>query len=104
MQECITWVFTSPGERGTTLNGTQGVGIANAAGSLSAIRRLVFEESMVTLSELVEILRKDYKGKEYLGQYVLNRVPQYGNDEDIPDDLDRSTQDDIIGRTEQSFS
>jgi formate C-acetyltransferase len=72
------------------LNGTQGVGIANAADSLSAIRQLVFEERMVTLPELVEILRGDYRGKEHLRQYVLNRVPQYGNDEHVPDELART--------------
>jgi formate C-acetyltransferase len=70
------------------LNGTQGVGIANVADSLSAIREIVFEEKMLSLRELVEVLRDDFEN-EQLRQFVLNRVPQYGNDADIPDDLAR---------------
>ena len=71
------------------LNGTQGVGVANVADSLSAIRRMVFDEKMMTLVELVEVLKRNFEGQEQLRQYMLNRAPQYGNDLDMPDMLAR---------------
>ena len=62
----------------------QTIGAINVADSLTAIKKLVFEEKKVTMAELVEALRNNWKGKEALRQMCLN-APKYGNDDDEAD-------------------
>ncbi|MBQ2718557.1 MAG: glycyl radical protein [Clostridia bacterium] len=53
--------------------GPQGFGIANIADGLYAIRRLVYEEKLVTLTEFAEALRENY-GKPLPAEYVYPAV------------------------------
>ncbi len=62
------------------------VGIANVVDGLYVIKKLVFEEQKLSLSELKNVLASDFEGNEALRSYILNRVPKYGND---IDDVDR---------------
>jgi len=71
------------------LNGAQGVGIANVADSLSAIQQLAFVEHQMTLPALIAILKNDFNGREELRQYLKNKIPTYGNDDDRVDNLAR---------------
>lgn len=64
---------------------TECVGIPNVADSLVAIKRLVYEEKRISLSELVEILRKNWDGHDSLRLYCKNKVPKFGNDDDYVD-------------------
>jgi len=56
-------------------------GVADIANSLYALRRLVFEEQSVSLSELRGILQQDWEGREDLRQAVIHRFPRYGQDD-----------------------
>jgi formate C-acetyltransferase len=67
--------------------GPQGVGVANVGDSLSAIKKLVFEEEAVSLRELREALATDFHGKEPLRQMLANRAPKYGNDDLYADQI-----------------
>ncbi len=58
----------------------EGVGFADAIDSLAAVKKMVFDEKKVTMSELVKALRKNFKGYEKLRQMLINRAPKYGND------------------------
>ena len=71
---------------GCTYNwtGCNGQAFAAAVNSLTAIRRMVYDEKLVTLGELRLTLRDDW-GDERLRQYALNRVPKWGNDDDYVD-------------------
>jgi formate C-acetyltransferase len=71
------------------LNGTQGVGIANMADALSAIDHVVYREGKLSLTELIDTLKNNFEGSEYIHQYILNRIPRYGNDDDRADALAR---------------
>ncbi len=62
-------------------------GLADTVNSLYAIRRLVYEEKRLSLTELLAILRNNWEGEEPLRQYVLNRYTYYGNDDDDVDTL-----------------
>jgi len=68
------------------LSTVNGCGMANAADSLAAIRKIVFEERRASLPELAEALRRDLDGHEELSQVLAKRCPKYGNDDD---DVDR---------------
>ena len=62
-------------------------GFSHCVDSLAAIKKVVYEEKMVSLEKLVEALRTDWQGEERLRQYCLNRVPKYGNDDDYVDSI-----------------
>jgi len=69
-------------------SGPQAVGVGTTADSLSAIRRLVFDEKRVTGGELLRALRNNWQGAEELYALVnSSRVPHYGNDDDYADSL-----------------
>jgi len=55
------------------------VGLATAADSLAAIRKLVYEDKRLTLSQLIEILDQNWDGNEALRLYARNRLPKFGN-------------------------
>jgi len=60
--------------------GPSAVGTATVADSLFAIKKYVFEDKVLTMRELVEILKSDFEAKESLRQVLKNKVPKYGND------------------------
>ncbi|ELY4157356.1 formate C-acetyltransferase/glycerol dehydratase family glycyl radical enzyme [Cronobacter turicensis] len=63
------------------------VGIANLGNSLAAVRRLVFEQGVVTQPQLAQALNDDFAGLtgEQLRQRLINSAPKYGNDDDDVD-------------------
>ena len=65
------------------------VGIANLGNSLAAIRKLVFEEGVISKEVLMQNLRNNYEGQEgeRIRQILLNYAPKYGNDDDYVDSL-----------------
>jgi formate C-acetyltransferase len=68
-------------------SGPQGVGVANAGDSLTAIKKLCFEDGAISLVDLKEILDKNFEGHEDIRQMLLNRAPKYGNDDDYADEI-----------------
>jgi formate C-acetyltransferase len=65
----------------------QMVGIGSITDSLAAIKEVVFDESDLSLSELVEALGEDFTDREPLRQRLINKTHKYGNDDDYADDL-----------------
>ena len=63
------------------------VGMANLVDSLYAIKTLVFEEHRLTIQAFKSILDRNFEGDEELRQYIINRLPKYGNDLDEVDGL-----------------
>ncbi len=61
-------------------------GVANAADSLAALRRVVFEERRVTPPHMREILAANFEGQETL-RLQLAAAPKFGNDEPEVDAL-----------------
>ncbi len=60
-------------------------GIPDAANSLYALKRLVFEEKKVTYAQMLHILATDWEDCEELRRYVRSAYLYYGNDNDEPD-------------------
>ncbi|MBA3031278.1 MAG: hypothetical protein FP816_21025 [Desulfobacteraceae bacterium] len=61
--------------------------LATVANSLAAIQWAVFEEKLVTMAELVEHLKNNFKGAEALRQKIINFAPKYGNADPKVDDI-----------------
>ncbi len=73
--------------------GPQLVGLATVADSFAVIKKLVFEENLISLEDLRSLLGKNYRGN-YLGkkgeewrQLFINKVPKFGNDDDYVDQI-----------------
>lgn len=62
-------------------------GLPDVANSLYAIKKLVFEKSLVSLAELVRILRDDWKDAEELRLRFANSLKYYGNDNPEVDEI-----------------
>ena len=62
-------------------------GLATVVDSLTAIKKLVFDERKLTLDELREILRNDWKGEEELRERMLRDNDKYGNNLPLPDSI-----------------
>lgn len=63
------------------------IGMANLVDSLATINLLVFKEKEITLAELLRVLKDNYKGNEPLRKRIINKLPHYGNNEPLTDQL-----------------
>lgn len=63
------------------------VGIANLGNSLAAIKKLVFEDALISKETLLHNLKSNFEGSdgEKIRQLLLNYAPKYGNDDDYVD-------------------
>lgn len=64
-----------------------GCGTATAADCLMAVKKTVFDDPRISMQQFCEILKADYQGQEEFRQYLLNRIPKYGNGNQEVDDL-----------------
>ncbi len=62
-------------------------GLATTADALAAIKKLVYEDHVITLQELVAALDANYDGHELLRLRLVNKCPKFGNDDDYVDAL-----------------
>ena len=78
-KECKQWIYPSMVHDMTIV-----IGATNVADSLAAIKKVVFEDQLVSLPELIEIMDRNWEGREDIRQACLN-APKYGNDDDYVD-------------------
>ncbi|MCK4687067.1 MAG: pyruvate formate lyase family protein, partial [Candidatus Lokiarchaeota archaeon] len=57
-------------------------GFATLVDSLYNIKKLVFEEKLISLPELVQILNSNFNGQEELRQKLINKYDKWGNDKE----------------------
>jgi formate C-acetyltransferase len=81
----------------------EGVAFATTADSLTAVKKLVFEDRKVNLGELKKALEDNFEGHEALRLTLLNKAPKYGNDDDYADEvarwLSRTWTEEVFKRT-----
>lgn len=69
------------------LNGTTEImGMISAADSLTAIKKLVYEDKKMSLEELAHILDCNFEGYEK-ERKMMQACPKYGNDDEYADDM-----------------
>ncbi|MDQ0289521.1 pyruvate formate lyase family protein [Oligosphaera ethanolica] len=64
-------------------------GFASMVDSLAAIKKVVFEDGLLSIEQLQEILAKDFAGYENERQLLLRRAPKFGNDNPYVDGIAR---------------
>ncbi len=67
----------------------EGVAFATAADSLVAIKKLVYEDRVLSMDDLLEAIEANFEGHEKLRQTLINKAPKYGNDDDYADEVAR---------------
>ena len=70
-------------------------GFGTCAEALASIKKLVFEDNILSLDELLEAVNNDFENNEPLRQLMLN-VPKYGNNDAWADAIARDL-DEMIG-------
>ncbi|MCQ4923402.1 formate C-acetyltransferase/glycerol dehydratase family glycyl radical enzyme [Tissierella carlieri] len=63
-----------------------GIGLAVTSNSLAVIKKLVFEDKVTTMENLINALDANWEGYDDLRKLALD-VPKYGNDMDYVDDI-----------------
>ena len=76
-------------------------GPANLADSIVAIEGLVFEDKVMTLPELIEVLDQNFEGNEVLRQRLLNKYPKVGNDNKYVDGIESEILGYCVDATQQ---
>ena len=77
------------GGTNTALAGITIQGIICLIDSLTVIRQFVFEEKSVSMRELLDALRDDWKGHEDLRVMILRRARFFGNDDPLSNEMAR---------------
>jgi formate C-acetyltransferase len=79
-----------------------GVGLGSCTDSLAAIRYHVFDQKRLGMAELLEALAGDFQERETIRQWLWNKTPKYGNDDDYADgivvDVFNAFYDEVNGR------
>ncbi|MCD8214853.1 MAG: glycyl radical protein [Clostridiales bacterium] len=95
-RETYTDIHQPKIEGGIDLGYFEYMGYATVIDSLAAIKKLVFEDKVITLSQLKTSLENNFKGYEAIRQLLVN-APSYGNDDPYTDTigklLDKEAQD-----------
>lgn len=66
------------------------IGLGTAVDSLVAIRKAVFEDKLLSMKELLDILKSNWKDKEPLRLFIKNKYPKFGQDNSEVDILARN--------------
>ncbi len=85
-KDCRKWVYPS-----MLHHFTQVIGGTNVADAITAVRKVVFDDKLVTLPELIKIMDKNWEGREDIRQACLN-APKFGNDDDYADIVAKKVQ------------
>lgn len=77
-----------------------GIGLAESSNSLAAIKKLVFDDKICTMDEILDAMDKNWEGYESLRKQAQN-APKYGNDDDYVDDIARRIANHFYEETHQ---
>jgi len=73
--------FTNAGPRYNN-SGLYVVAVATAADSLMAIKKLVFDDEVMTMDEMLTLLETNFEGADDKRMMLVNHAPKFGNDDD----------------------
>jgi len=62
-------------------------GIGTVTDSLSVLKKHVFQEGSIAMESLMEALKENWKGHDELRQFIWNRTPFFGNDDEYADSI-----------------
>ena len=67
----------------------QGVGLGSITDALTSLKYNVFDEKRLSMVEILNVLKNNFKDGEDIRKMLVNETPKYGNDNDYADDTAR---------------
>ncbi len=67
--------------------GFLGTGLADATDSLYVIKKAIFEDKILSLKQLEQMLRENFENNERTRLFFLNKFPKFGNDNEDVDKI-----------------
>lgn len=68
------------------------IGLGTAIDSLAAVKKLVFDYKVVTMSQMMDAVENDFAGNEIVEKRCLN-APKFGNDDPYVDEIGNELED-----------
>lgn len=78
----------------------QCTGLGTITDCLSTLKKHVFEDRKVTMDEILSAVAYNFEGKEKMRQFIINRTPFFGNDDDYADSIAVKVYDDLVDAIE----
>ncbi len=78
----------------------QCTGLGTITDCLSTLKKHVFEDKKFTMDELLEAVSKNFEGSEKMRQFIMNRTPFFGNDDEYADTIAVKVYDDLVDAIE----
>ena len=97
IDDCITRGrdYYSGGARYNTTY-IQCTGLGTITDCLATLKKHVFEDKKFTMDELLKSVSKNFEGNEKMRQFILNRTPFFGNDDDYADSIAVKVYNDLV--------
>ena len=101
IDDCITRGrdYYSGGARYNTTY-IQCTGLGTTTDCLSTLKKHVFEDKRYTMDELLKAVSENFAGNEKMRQFIINRTPFFGNDNDYADSIAVKVYDDLVDAIE----
>lgn len=97
IDDCITKGkdYYSGGARYNTTY-IQCTGLGTITDCLSTLKKHVFEDKKFTMDEILKAVSENFEGNEKMRQFIINRTPFFGNDDDYADTIAVKVYDDLV--------
>ncbi|MBR1668978.1 MAG: glycyl radical protein [Bacteroidaceae bacterium] len=101
IDDCITRGrdYYSGGARYNTTY-IQCTGLGTITDCLSTLKKHVFEDKKFTMDELLDAVSHNFEGNEKMRQFIMNRTPFFGNDDEYADTIAVKVYDDLVDAIE----
>jgi formate C-acetyltransferase len=101
IDDCITrgQDYYSGGARYNTTY-IQCTGLGTITDCLSTLKKHVFEDKKFTMDEILDAVATNFEGNEKMRQFIINRTPFFGNDDDYADNIAVKVYDDLVNAIE----
>ena len=101
IDDCITrgQDYYSGGARYNTTY-IQCTGLGTITDCLSTLKKHVFEDKKFTMDEILDAVSRNFEGNEKMRQFIINRTPFFGNDDDYADSIAVKVYDDLVNAIE----
>ncbi len=77
-------------------NYIQCTGLGTVTDSFTTLKKHVFEDKSYSMDQVLTAVANNFEGEEKLRQFILNRTPFFGNDNDYADDIALRVYEDLF--------
>lgn len=71
-------------------------GLGTSTDSLAVLKKHVFEDKKYSMDDIIRATDTNFEGNEKMRQFIINRTPFFGNDDDYADSIAVRLYDDLV--------